>query len=476
MTSEDLEVLRQHARRLKNDPIAFAEELLIIQDKSMQFTPLKFNRAQRHYLANRTKRDLILKSRQLGFSTLIQSLHYWYAVTTPSSIMTMADKHKNTQKLRRMQSLFYDRMRLRIRPERSENNASITVYPKIGSQVEIDTAGSHTAGRGSTYRFLHGSEVAFWKKADTAIAGALQAIPEHLPNTWVVFESTPNGASGWFYDECMRALRNESEWELHFYAWWWDDEYRLPLASGERLEYTPEEIKLVERHGLSQEQIKWRRSKQNTLKDMFLQEYPEDPVSCFINTMGDVFTISQMNLYEPVEDRAIEGRVYVAGVDWADYPDATAVSIFDATEGREVAIHRFVKMNYSEQIDNIVKLCQRWKIEKIVVEDNGVGRPNAQRLAEALENVVYDNGYDATLRPFTMTQHRKHSLIQQFKIGLQEDLLLVDNDIATAELNAMEKTKSINGLYSYSHPSVGHDDTVIARLLAYDAIFNFVGT
>jgi hypothetical protein len=50
----------------------FARKHLVILDKSRRQAPLIWNRAQQHFHANRTGRDLILKARQLGFSTYIQ--------------------------------------------------------------------------------------------------------------------------------------------------------------------------------------------------------------------------------------------------------------------------------------------------------------------------------------------------------------------------------------------------------------------
>src|SRR5512147_1776321 len=118
---------------------------------------------------------------------------------------------------------------------------------------------------------MHGSEVAFWPDAERIIAGAMQG-----GNPDVVLESTPNGAQGYFYERCMEALRGDGVWSLHFYPWWWDDNYRIPLDVGEQPALIGDENQLVEKFGLSYEQIKWRRSKTKELGRLFIQEYPED--------------------------------------------------------------------------------------------------------------------------------------------------------------------------------------------------------
>src|SRR6185369_11301344 len=108
----------------------------------------------------------------------------------------------------------------------------------------------------------------------------------------VALESTPNGAQGFFYEKCMEALSGNSVWKLHFYPWWWDDEYKLPLTVEEMTFgwfYSDDEQKLIAEHSLTDEQIKWRREKVKELGRLFPQEYPEDVVSCFLTSGNSYF-------------------------------------------------------------------------------------------------------------------------------------------------------------------------------------------
>lgn len=468
------------ANDLVHDSIAFAENMLMVQDKARKLVPLRLNRAQRHYLANKTRRDLILKARQIGFSTAIQAEMFRLYTTKAESVLTMADKQDNTDKLRRMAERYYDKLPPNFTPPiRSEANASMTVYPVIGSEVQIATAGSQTSGRASTYTKFHGSEVAYWRNADWVIAGALQAIPEHLDNTWVVFESTANGASGWFFDECNAALKGDSEWTLHFYAWWWDIDYKIPLLKDEQIIYNNEEFALVEKHNLSPEQIKWRRKKQRDLKDMFQQEHPESPMQAFLTTGGSVYTITQDMLYMPQEtsaiktdkEKGIKGHTYAMGVDWGQDVDSTTVSIIDATDYREVMIWHTRRRDDDAILDDIVNFAKQWNVTLIRPEENGMGKQYVRRLENMIGQQQWDDVYPIVDK-FNMTQRSKDKLVKMLKIGLGEGLLLVDDDYANAELRIFKTTKkSSSGVYSYGHPSGKHDDTVIARLLAHEASY-----
>jgi hypothetical protein len=468
---------------IANDPIRFAYDLLMVMDKYRRLTPLRYNRAQLDYIGKRSKRDLILKARQLGFSTAIQAEMFRLATTGAESTLTMADKDENTAKLRRIIQRYYDHLPPHMpRPIRSEDNASVTVYPIIGSEVSVATAGSRTSGRASSYTRVHGSEVAYWKDADWIIAGALQAVPEH-GDTWVVFESTANGTDNWFYTECMRAMRGDSEWKFHFYEWWWDDEYALPLDPDELLEYDDTEMALISKHKLNAEQIKWRRKKQRDLGDLFQQEYPESPEAAFLTSGRGVFQLDKPNLFTAChEDRSIIGfpvtvaddytatddSEHVMGIDWGQSPDSTAVSIWDSTSYRKVAQYVTGKRDYEFVIGDIVSLCQHYEVEYIVPEMNSM-RMQIEVLKKEIKNAMPDHA--PRISPFIMDNKRKDDLVKRMQLGINEGARLLDEPISKHELRTFEASQTSSGLWGYSHPNGGHDDTVVADMLAHYACF-----
>lgn len=454
-------------RRVLDDPEQFAASFLMIRDDSRKLIPFRYNRAQRHFMANRTKRDLNLKPRQLGYSTLYQGEFKRLEWTRPCSTLTMADTDMNTAKMRRISNRFYDNLPDRLpRPVRSEANASTIVYPGIGSESQMITAGSNTAGRGSTITHLHGSEVAFWRNADDNIAGALQAVPEHLEDTWIVFESTANGAQGWFYEECMAALDGESEWTLHFYPWWWSEKYRTPLEPGETLRYTDEETALITKHNLSPDRIKWRRKKVRDLKDKFQQEYPETPEQAFLTSGGGVFTLMPQNLYTGAP-RATESHM-VAGLDWGQDDDYTALSIMELRTGdppREVYLERWRHMSWGAIRAEVVKALKTYQVQKVTAEKNAMGSSQIENLINDIDTC---DGLDCAVQSFTMSNPSKHKIVSLFKDALEIDLQLLDVDYGSRELRAYQTKQNASGVWTYSAPNSAnsHDDTVIARLLA----------
>lgn len=463
----------EHARTIANDPILFAEKMLLVQDKAQRFVPLRYNRAQRHFLSNRTSRDLVLKARQLGFSTAIQAELFRLYTTAPESVLVMSDTSDNTTIFRRMVQGFYDNLPPALpKPQRSVDNATITVYPQMGSEIHIRTAGAATSGRSTSFTRMHGSEVAFWKNGGSVIAGALQAVPEHLDDTWVVFESTANGAQGWFYNECMAALQGNSEWKLHFYAWWWDDDYQLALEPGEQIAYTDEEQALVSKHGLSPEQIKWRRHKQRDLKSTFQQEFPETPESAFIHSGQGAFPNVDMALYNEPETEPIEGDIYIAGIDWGQDPNFSSMSIMNQTKNREVFLGRWRRMPYHDMRAAMVKEMVYWGVSGVMPEANSMGKGQA----EELYNQCYSQLPNIVFKLFWASNPKKHEAVTLMNENIESyELKLLDDPVGTVEAKAYTMRQLASGLYSYAGPDNSdtnneedavNDDTVIARLTA----------
>ncbi len=441
-----------------DDATAFARWFLLIQNKHKQTVPLRHNKSQAHYLANRTNRDLILKARQLGFSTAIQGELFRAVVTSSASTLTLAHVNSTTQALRRMANGFYYGIPEQIRPRRDYDNSTIATYPDFKSEAMIATAGSRNTGRGVTTTHIHGSEVAFWSDADAILKGALQSLS---PSGYVVLESTPNGASGWFYEQCMKAIDGDSSWRLHFYTWFDHDEYTLDIEQPLSLDDT--ESALVARHNLTHGQIAWRRQKIHEIGlTAFTQEYPEDAHSCFLTSGNNVFGDINHVLYKSTLTAPIDGHVYVAGIDWGQNNDYTVISIMDTNTMQEVALARYRQERWQDMRRQMINLCKQWNVSTIMAEKN-----SASSNIENLVDEVQALGYLMDVRPFTMTNPRKGHIVGLMREAIDKQAIqLLDIEWANAELRAYQSAQSASGLWTYNAPEGMHDDGCISRMLA----------
>jgi len=439
--------------QVTSDPALFARHFLKIRDKQKELVRLRWNRAQQHFHANRTGRDLVLKARQLGFSTYIQGEMYRRTVTATRTTITLAHDTDTTQKLRRMADRFHEYCKFGdIQPARKYANASLTTYPEFDSTATIATAGNVNTGRGDTYTDFHGSEVAFWPDAERIVAGAMQG---GSPD--VILESTPNGAQGHFYNLCTEALTGDSVWTLHFYPWWWDDAYRIELEDGQTIRYSKEERKLADAHDLDAAQILWRREKKRELKDLFPQEYPEDPLTCFLTSgksyFGDVshvYTAAKAPRYN-AEHR------YRAGLDFAQTTDYTVLIVIDHTENRMVDMLRINRQSWGAMRREIQRVSKKWGNVPVLAEGNSIGSVNVEELARA----------NVPITAFTTTNASKADIMADLKDALIEGgLKLQDSPALRHEMNNFVSKQLPSGVWRLAADGDGHDDTVIALALA----------
>jgi hypothetical protein len=435
--------------QVANDPQLFADKFLKILDKQKQLIPLRWNKAQAHFHANRTGRDIILKARQIGFSTYVQGEMFRRKVTSTRATITLAHDNDTTQLLRRMEDRFWENCKFGdIQPQREYANAALATYPEYDSESIIATAGSKAKGRGGSYSDFHGSEVAFWPDAEKIVAGAMQG---GEPD--VILESTPNGAQGYFYELCNEAIHDNSIWKLHFYPWWWDKQYKIPLDDGELLKYEPDEMVLVDHYNLSQEQIKWRRYKMRELRGLFFQEYPEDPLTCFL-TSGNSYFGDLSNVFTaPLNPEYNPDHEYVAGLDFGQTNDYTAMPVKDKTANVQVDLLHIRNLPWAEQRRRIVEMYRKWHCSSLGAEMNSIGSVNVEALQADELNVI----------GFTTTNANKAEIMSDLYESIHTGgMKLQDIPAQKQEMFTFVSTQTATGIWRLAAEGDGHDDIVMS--------------
>lgn len=281
----------------------YIEKYLKIQDKNAKIIPLKINKPQmklyyalkEQYKQGKPQRAIVLKARQMGFSTLTEAMIFKKTVTDfniKSGIIT--HEASATDNLFNMSKRYLDNLPEELKPQIKKSNAKELVFDNengtgLKGIIKCMTAGNATVGRSDTFQNLHISEYAFWggKKKETLI-GLLQTVPDTI-NTMIIIESTANGYDD-FKDMWDDAVAGNSEFVPVFCAWWELDEYRKTYDG---FGLTDEELKLKELYNLDNEQIAWRRwcIHNNCRGDvnLFKQEYPSCPEEAFLSSGNCVF-------------------------------------------------------------------------------------------------------------------------------------------------------------------------------------------
>jgi hypothetical protein len=136
---------------------------------------------------------------------------------------------------------------------------------------------------------LHVSELAHWPKAEEALTALLAAVPS---DGLVILESTPCGTGNLFHRIWQQAKLESSDWHPHLFTWFEDQANRLPGPPLGQL--TPHERELQQRHGLDDDQLRWRRAKERDFGDRLPQEFVEDDVTCFLTAGRCCFPVSAL--------------------------------------------------------------------------------------------------------------------------------------------------------------------------------------
>lgn len=334
----------------------YIENCLKIKTKSGTVVPFRLNDAQRKlYAVAKRQQDagkpvrlIILKARQLGFSTLTEGLIF-HACATRKNVNALIVAHREdaTANLFRMSKLFYDELPAPVKPMLRASNAQELVFenpsklrserearPGLRSRIRCATAGGRGIGRSDTLQCVHLSEYAFWPdgadgKAST-LAGILQAVPS-LPGTMVVIESTANGFED-FKERWDAAVAGENDFEPVFFAWFENPDYAMPVVPG--TEWTPEERELRDAYRLTDEQLQWRRwciaNNCGGSLDMFRQEYPSSPGEAFLHSGTGVFDNEQIVLrLERLPEPA--GRGEFTDGEWTE-SETGAITLYELPE------------------------------------------------------------------------------------------------------------------------------------------------
>ncbi len=365
-----------------------AEHLLRIRDRSGKMVPFRPNRAQQEFERRRGNENIILKSRQMGISTWVAGRFFLKTITRPGALtLQVAHTQEAAEGIFRIVHRFLDELPESVRTgvlRTSKASSRQIVFPTLDSEYRVETAGDPNAGRGLTIHNLHCSEVARWPgDAAETLQGLRAAMP---PQGELVLESTPNGAEGCFWEEWNNA--SQSGMVQHFLPWWWEEAYRAEPVLKESLR--SDELRLIELHGLSLEQIGFRRKIEAGFRGLAKQEYPEDAIECFLSSGDCYFDVAALDervkeLREPITTRlggrlqiwfpSVVGRRYLVAVDTAgggsegDYSVAQVLEIETGLQCAELQ----AKLSPLELAEEAAKLAKEYNAAWVVVERNNHG-------------------------------------------------------------------------------------------------------
>lgn len=297
MKPEHLKLLRDKHWRLNN--------LYFITDKQGKKVRFRMTDEQVEYFEGIHTRNIILKARQLGFTTECCIIQLDAALFESAKCALIAHTLNDAKRLFREKVKYaYDNLPNEIKAANPASNdaAGELVFSKGGS-IYVSTS-----FRGGTLRYLHVSEFGkicakYPHKAREIVTGAFEAVAAEC---FVTIESTAEGRAGYFFDYSQAAEKQhlsgvplgQLDWKFFFFSWWKNQGYWLDPATAiipDRLTKYFDE--LAAKHGIATNpgQRAWYAAKERTLGADMKREYPSIPAEAFQQSVEGAYYAQQFN-------------------------------------------------------------------------------------------------------------------------------------------------------------------------------------
>lgn len=305
----------EELRRLLQEPELRLETLYQIitkgdsdDDLVVTFVP---NIVQRQLVDQLWHRNLVLKARQRGITTLVAILWLDTALFSPGPVYCgiVAHEREAAEEIFRTKVVFaYEHLpdELREKFPLEKKTATELVFGHNGATIRVATS-----MRSGTIHRLHVSELGkiaakYPFKAKEVLTGSIPAVPT---SGVLVVESTAEGQDGAFYDLAQIAKAtadsgrplSEKDYRFHFFSWWDADEYELDPALVVFTERDHEYFRRVEAiigRPISMRKRAWcvatRRADFADEAPLMWQEYPSYPDEAFAVSMEGCYYARQI--------------------------------------------------------------------------------------------------------------------------------------------------------------------------------------
>ena len=280
------------------------EDNFTIIDKNKEEVPFKLNKAQIDFLENLTERNVILKARKLGFSSVLLAvacIKFLFGVNERCISMSF-DSEASKKQLERAKHFIksYERINKTQVPFKYNTKSELVWEGKredgttYTNALRIGTAKSTGFGRGDDITFLHLTEVSMADHLDQLLAGVGEAV---VHDTLITLETTANGYNEFktFWDEASVGARN---YKTFFYAptWEYDKEFldkkekELGKLYKQEFPMTPEEAFIAsgdlyfDRQALSELLAETKENKSKSVWREYREFEKGEFVICFADT------------------------------------------------------------------------------------------------------------------------------------------------------------------------------------------------
>lgn len=293
------------------------DNLYFIQDEDGNKVKFKLRPIQKLFLQLAWYRNVILKARQLGFTTSIDIFILDRAIFNANMQCGIIAHTKDD-----VTEIFEKKIKYAYLNLPSDIRAMVTAETDRANQMKFSNGSQVRVAvsmRSGTLQVLHISEYGkLWawypKKAAEVKTGSLPTVHK---DGLIFIESTAEGVGGHFHEICVEAQElqttgrqlSQLDYKFHFYPWYGDDKYEEdPPAGFEFSEAHKKYFDSIEKainKKLSTRKRYWYVVTERTYKQEMKQEYPSTPEEAFLFSGRKAFDADDLNeasglCYEPI--------------------------------------------------------------------------------------------------------------------------------------------------------------------------------
>jgi hypothetical protein len=423
------ELIKEEYVKCATNPAYFINKYCMIQHPTRGKIPFHLYPYQEDTLQDFLKydRSIVLKSRQLGISTLIAAYSLWLILFhSDKNVLVVAIDQNTSKNLVTKVRVMFDNLPSWMRLKCPESN-KLSMRLSNGSQIKA-VASTGTSGRSEALSLVIIDEAAFVDGAEELWASLQQTLSTGGQG---ILLSTPNGTGNFFHKIWIKAEAGGNKFKT----------IRLPW------QVHPERDQ------------EWRDRQDAELGARLAAQECDCDFSSSGNTVIDP-TIRQWyvqtTVQEPVEKRGIDGNFWVweipnysksyivtADVARGDGTDYSAFHILDVETLTQVAEYKG-QLTTKDFGNMLVSVATEWNDALLVIENNNVGWASIQQVLDrGYKNLYYTyksdvldsdafltKGYDLANKSdmvagFTMSHKVRPLAISKFDLLAREKSLIL---------------------------------------------------
>ena len=408
------DIIKQEYIKCMTDPAHFMKKYCMIQHPTrgrIQFHLYPFQDKVLHQF-QKNNYNLVLKSRQLGISTLVAGFSLWMMIFhRDKNVLCIATKQDTAKNMVTKVRFMYDNLPSWLKgAEKPLENNKLLLKLANGSQVKAVSAAGD-AGRSEAASLLIIDEAAFIESIEEIYASAQQTL---ATGGGCIALSTPNGTGNWFHQTWQKAEIGDNSFVP----------IRLPWN------VHPE-----------RDQI-WRDRQDSDLGvRMAAQE-----CDCDFATSGDtvfepdIIGWYEVNLMDPIEKRGVDGNLWVweqpnynksylvvADVARGDGKDYSACHVFDVETATQVAEYRG-QIGTRDYGHLLVGLAAEYNDALLSIENANVGWDTVQTsIDRGYRNLYYSPKQDAlTSDQWARRYENDNNLVAGFTTSVKTRPLMIE--------------------------------------------------